>query len=350
MKASLFGLDKQNISKTQFWGKNTFNNVFPLSLLCFMEERRILPKYLIFKSGKVEQISITHHELFGVCDDGRLAYTKVYFDIEAIDERYNSYFKTREQRRKIDVVVRDKETLSALRSLEMKLTAVPDNSTVEKPEDHQSAEIVIRQDTIVYLAMSIVKILTTETSIHKDELKSELIGLLKTNREDQISILGLKEVLLGFFSKYEAKQIPIVLQPIWRTKGNSTELLDNCLDVFVWSNFAFSKLFLDSLSSRNKRCGRTLIWLTETIVECIEKGFADIDKIYAVTYGKQNDKSFAVNGNRTFKYLDSKELKMPRIRRNEIDEIILGDGIQQLKPERRFDAALRIGYYLARSK
>ncbi len=342
MGASLFGLNGENISKSEFWGKNTFNNVLPLSLLCFMEEKKISPKYLILKSNIVKQIFIKHHELFGVSNDSESACGKVYFDIESIDERYNSYYKNSSKRRKIDIVVRDKKSKTALRSLEMKLTAVPDNSTVNKLKEKQSAEIVIRQDTIVYLAFSIVEILNKKEDIDKEKLKKKLIDILRTNG---VNHEGLKMLFLEFFKDNQDQQIPILLQPIWRTEGNSGVLLEHCLDVFVWSNFAFSKLFLDS-KPRNNRCKRTLIWLAQTLLECIENGFADIDKIFGVTLGKQNDKAFAVNGNNTFKYLESDELKKPRIRRDQINDIILGDGIQQLKPERRFDAALKNGYYL----
>ena len=41
------------------------------------------------------------------------------------------------------------------------------------------------------------------------------------------------------------KQEPILMQPIWKTQGKSPTLSENCLDVFVWSNFAFTQLFLD---------------------------------------------------------------------------------------------------------
>ena len=44
---------------------------------------------------------------------------------------------------------------SCLKSLEIKLTALPDNSTYKLSEDKYGCEIVVRPDTIVYLALSI---------------------------------------------------------------------------------------------------------------------------------------------------------------------------------------------------
>lgn len=42
------------------------------------------------------------------------------------------------------------------------------------------------------------------------------------------------------------RQIPLVMQPIWKTQGKSAKLHDYCLDIFVWSNIAFTQLFLDA--------------------------------------------------------------------------------------------------------
>ena len=44
---------------------------------------------------------------------------------------------------------------SCLKSIEIKLTALPDNSTYKFREDKYGCEIVVRADTIVYLALSI---------------------------------------------------------------------------------------------------------------------------------------------------------------------------------------------------
>ena len=143
------------------------------------------------------------------------------------------------------------------------------------------------------------------------------------------------------------KQEPILMQPIWKTLGKSPALAENCLDVFVWSNFAFTQLFLDvargELSSNNRitRQIRTIIWLFKMLYDFSISGQFNHAKIIdELSYNTKNDKAFAVSGIVTHPYMDCEELHHPRITKEEIKNIILGGGQNLLSPERRFDAII----------
>ena len=56
--------------------------------------------------------------------------------------------------------------------------------------------------------------------------------------------------------------------------------------------------------------------------------------------GGRNDKAFAASGKGTYAYLKSPELTHPRIGKDEIKNIIQGNGQMLLQPERRFDAII----------
>jgi hypothetical protein len=58
------------------------------------------------------------------------------------------------------------------------------------------------------------------------------------------------------------------------------------------------------------------------------------------SYNTLNDKAFAVSGIVTHSFMQSPELTTPRIKSNEIKNIILGGGQNLLSPERRFDAII----------
>ena len=62
--------------------------------------------------------------------------------------------------------------------------------------------------------------------------------------------------------------------------------------------------------------------------------------IHSMLFNTKNDKAFAVNGMVTHSFMNSEELVRPRIKREEIKNIILGNGEQLLSPERRLDAAI----------
>lgn len=114
----------------------------------------------------------------------------------------------------------------------------------------------------------------------------------------------------------------------------------------MWSNLAFTRLFIDAAKlelnsdkiTRHKRC---VVWLAKMLYD-----FANTSKInHTVTIDEislntKNDKAFALSGSRTHKYMKSPELTNPRIKREEINNIILGGGEKLLSPERRFDAII----------
>lgn len=135
------------------------------------------------------------------------------------------------------------------------------------------------------------------------------------------------------------------MQPVWKTEGKSPKLSEHCLDVFVWSNLAFTQLFLD-VARREliafktiTRQVRTAVWLFKMLYDFSLNGQINHRKVIdELSYDTKNDKAFAVNGKVTYPYMRSDILTEPRITKKQIKEIILGGGQNLLSPERRFDA------------
>lgn len=136
------------------------------------------------------------------------------------------------------------------------------------------------------------------------------------------------------------------MQPIWKTEGKSPRLAEYCLDVFIWSNLAFAKLFLDVAKMESKankitRPIRTAIWLCKMLFDFSKNGQIHPAQIIdRLSFNTKNDKAFALGGRTTHRYMDSPYLQKPRISRNQIKDIILGGGQNLLSPERRFDAII----------
>lgn len=122
------------------------------------------------------------------------------------------------------------------------------------------------------------------------------------------------------------------------------------MDVFVWSNLAFARLFIDLTKKEINRFGyvrtiarhtRTVLWLFKMLYEFSLSGSFNYGKIIDnLSYNTKNDKAFAVSGKITHAYMNSQSLKQPRIQKQEIKSIILGGGQNLLSPERRFDAII----------
>jgi hypothetical protein len=139
-------------------------------------------------------------------------------------------------------------------------------------------------------------------------------------------------------------QRPFVLQPIWKTVGRTLQLHDNAFDMFVWSDFAFTRLFFKDIriiKGRPSRSVRTITWLAKMLLDFARDGKIDhkwvIDNM---SFNTKNDKAFAVNGKDTQPFMKSPELTNPRIKKDAARHIVLGGGEKLLRPERRLDAAL----------
>lgn len=349
-KSSLFGLDNSNRDFTQkdSWGKKQFNSSFPASLACYMHSQKIKPVYLqLDKKLRVAHSTISIAQLFGIEPTNR----DLFFAFESDYVPYQQLVVGNIPR--IDLVTQSNGT--CLRGLEIKLTALPDNSTCDLTDDKFGSEIVIRPDSIVYLALSIA----TNYKQNTIELKN-LIG----NDFDEIKdwtegiavmpfIPKMVEVLNTILLQSLDKQEPLIVQPIWKTIGKLSQLADSCLDIFVWSNYAFTRLFLnvaaDELTTENKitRQLRSVVWLLKMLLDFCENGKINHTKIIdELSFNTKNDKAFAVSGKVSQPFMACPELTKPRITKDEIKNIILGDGHLLLSPERRFDAIIYNSPYL----
>lgn len=341
-KPALFGIVHSNRDFTQKggWGKNQFNTSFPAALVCYMESKDIHSVYLTLdKTGEIYHDTISAGDLFGLdCTSEELFF--------AFERDYAPYqIKIINELPRIDLVTLNSTTSQHLQGLEVKLTALPDNSTCTLTESLYGAELVIRPDTIVYLALSLSNPSTNF---------EPLLDVAKNIRDwtDEREMLEkLPEILLGLekvIASQLKNQTPLILQPVWKTKGKSSELADNCLDSFVWSNLGFTRLFVDATHKKLEnspssitRQMRTTLWLAKMLFDYSQDKQINtswvIDKM---TYNTKNDKAFSVNGGVTQPYMSSEELTNPRISKSEIKNIILYGGHKLLSPERRFDAII----------
>ena len=340
----LFGIKNSNRNFTQknSWSKNQFNTSFPASLSSYLSHKNIENNYIVLgKDLKVKHSFLSTTELFGINPDRE----NIFYAFESIHNPFQSFVIGTLPR--VDLVIQDMDG-NCLSGIEVKLTALPDNATCDFFENKFGTEIVIRPDTIVYLACSIAqnfkdKINELKSYFHEkfDKISdwSEINNVLPFIKE-MVSILD------KISSNLIDNQKPIVMQPIWKTEGKSPRLTENCLDIFVWSDLGFMQLFLDAgrgekeLTKINRQV-RTIVWLFKMLFEFSKSGQFDHHRIIdELSYNTKNDKAFAVSGMVTHPYMSSKNLTKPRITKAELKNIILGGGQNLLSPERRFDTII----------
>lgn len=336
---SLFGLKNTNrdFTKKETWGKNQFNSSFPASLCCFLASKSLQANYLAIEQKQLKPVFISIKDIFGINPDDK----DTYFAFESQHTPYQKFVYGSLPR--TDLVIQRESTGECLNGLEVKLTALPDNTTYDLTENLYGSEIVVRPDTIVYLACSIAAKLS-------NELGDLLPSIKITDWSDSKQVLEKVDRIISAIKKIsidlEENQTPFLLQPIWKTIGKSPELAENCLDIFIWSNAGFANL-ISSIANNNinakeiTRQTRTAIWLYKMLNDIKEKKKFDHEKIIDnLSYNTKNDKAFASAGNITNKYMACPRLITPIIKKSEIKEIILGGGQNLLSPERRFDAII----------
>ncbi len=339
IQPSLFGLNKTNRDFTQreTWGENQFNSSFPAALCCFLASKNMQANYLAVSSGKLKPSLISIKDVFGIKADDKDA----YFAFESQHTPYQKFVVGSLPR--TDLVIQKESTGECLSGLEVKLTALPDNTTCDLDEGLYGSEVVVRPDTIVYLACSIAAGLS--------EKLGDILPTIKINDWSEASLVLAKidsiVSAIGSLSvTLEEGQNAFLLQSVWKTIGKSPKLAENCLDMFVWSNAGFSN-FISSIANKKSdatgitRQTRTAIWLYKMLSDIKDHKKFNHEKIIdSLSYNTKNDKAFASAGNVTNKYMSCQRLVKPIIKKSQIKEIILGGGQNLLSPERRFDAIL----------
>lgn len=345
-KPGLFGLvhSNRNFTHKDSWGKNCFNSSFPASLCCYLFSRSFQNIFLkLDRDLKIICDQISTSDLYGLDPLSE----NLFYAFESPFTPYQQYVIGNFPR--VDLVTQARDTGICLQPIEIKLTALPDHTTCDLSEDLYGCEIVVRPDTIVYLACSIVDILRTDIKKY-NQLIIDIPDRLDWTEANMIIpyipqiIDSLDKIMLSIIDQ----QRPLLMQPIWKTEGKSPKLAEYCLDIFVWSNLAFTRLFIDLTKSELENYGmiksitrntRTAIWLFKMLSDFNKQGFFDHSSIIdSLSYNTKNDKAFAVSGKITHSYMSSEFLSKPRIKKTEIQNIILGGGQYLLSPERRFDA------------
>lgn len=325
------------------WGKNQFNSSFPASLVAYMSSKEILPVFICTnQNNEIVHKHISATNLFGIDPLSEDA----YYDYEAGYFPYEQYY-TASKKEKIDLVMINRSLSTPVSGIEVKLTTLPDNTTKDLPDEDYGSEIVVRSPTILFLACSIC---SCYDSLEGKMKLHEMLNTIGEEIHDWGEIRqvvphydAIKQAVLSVSSDLADEQVPLIMQPIWKTNKNLTDLDEHCLDVFVWSNLSVIQMALRDSSSDDdiSRNQRTIIWLYKMLWDFTQFGkFNYTSIVNQLSYKYKTDKAFAISGKLTNPFLKSPELESPRISKYEIKNIILGDGQKLLRPERRFDAYL----------
>ena len=310
-----------------------------------MRDKAIKAIYLSVDANlNVQASEIEIDEIFNT----RVENSKLSFDFESKFKAYQKF--AFDDIKGIDLVISDEN--SQLQALEIKLTVIPDNSTCGQDEKDWSSEIVIRPATTSYSALGIAH--SCERDFSRIREIFEPVCSTIQHWDSKIEIVSKRAAILDslniFQSEFRRKQKPFLMQPIWKTKGKSPILDEHAFDLFVWSDFAICRPFIDRSNEGDgvvNRFMRSSARLTRILYELSTSQKTNIKRIYTeMSFGLQSDKEFALSGKITKNYMNHERRTNPIIKPNVLKEIILNGDEKMLSPERRFDQTI---YYTAES-
>lgn len=335
--------NRQNLS--DLMSKNNFTTEAPLIFASYIHRslgRGLTLIKAVSKNGALE----TKQEETGLPSILNVNPDDAYYSFETT---YNGYRGLSiNEPRKSDVVVIDRNSGNHASAFEVKLCVIPNAGTAAKDHDQQSLEIVLRPPTIEQLAFSIAD---TYGEQRRQELGRLITGQLGDNVQgyqwtDKRFMLDHLDRIHGAVKAIATegidKQKPFILMGIWRTTGQSDFLEERCFDTFAWTNLAFLQLLSSRPPSNDiSRPDRSLIWLIKALFDYSAQGRIDFKQSSDITFGLQTDKAGAFAGNIMYKFMNGERFKQPLISRDKIPVILPSLAQQELKPERRLDAALK---------
>jgi hypothetical protein len=351
MPSGLYGIEHSNRTVDNHWGKNCFNSSFPAATASYMMEHDIPAIYIKLEecNGNLQIVS-SEISLREVLNCGDKNATDLYFSFESAYEPYQQYsFDTIDS---IDLVIKDLEG-HYLSPLEVKLTVLPDSTTYSKTEDKWGSELVVRAATTSYCALGMYNTLKQDPlsvrAIFEDACSS--IQMWDNDFEMTHKMVNLCASIDSFQRRYYTNQKPLLMQTIWKTQGKSPLLADNAFDIVVWSDYAFSRLFIDSSyesAQTMSRPMRATARLARCLWELSKSGKIRVADIYRqMAFGNQTDKEFSIPGTKWRQYVTSERILSPILPKEVVNQIIEEGYIERLSPERRFDQTL---YFTVRTQ
>jgi hypothetical protein len=337
----LFGLSNtnRNFTDPETWGKNQFNSSFPTALGCYMHLKGLKANYLGMENGKFKITEIGIDQLYGqdpLSRDVLYAFESAFVQLQplVIGRLPNT-----------DLVVSSvSNPTRQSRALEIKLTALPDKATSLLPESEYGSELVVRPDTIFYLCATLFEDNRQKVKEIFNHSKIRVSDWSEPS-EVLVELPNIRKTLYSLSKNADAKQSPVLMQPVWKTKGQTPILADNCLDLFAWSSLGFLDFILDigegEAGQAMTRQMRTVVWVYKVLEDLSLNSKTSFSNIVdELSFNTKNDKAFAASGRVTKRYMGHANLTKPRITKGEIKNIVIGGGQNYLSPERRFDAIL----------
>lgn len=341
MSTGLYGIVNSNRSKDAHWGKNCFNSSFPAALANYMMTKDI--KAIYIRLNEKLQVVADTISIRDVFNCGSRTPEDLYFAFESTYEPYQEF--SFDNIDCIDLVIKDKWG-AYLSPLEVKLTVLPTDATSHKPEVEWGCELVVRSATTSYCALGMFNELRNKAKDIRQIFEPACSSIQSWDNDFEMchKTPSLCACVNDFQRAYYRYQKPLLMQTIWKTVGKTPSLASQAFDIVVWSDYAFSRLFVDSSSEVQKKMSRPMratARLARCLWELSKSGKIRQKDIYRqMAFDNQTDKEFAIGGQKWRQYVKGNRIVRPILPSEVVHDILDAEAFSKLSPERRFDQTL----------
>lgn len=248
---------------------------------------------------------------------------------------------------KADVVFRDDRGVPSGFAC-IQCSVVPDASTRGLADELTGPELTMRTDLLALCALSSASSIAGDSKRALDILERSVP--YNIDWSDWSAVEPYLDTIQGNMSRLfidmADAQSPVLLQCVWRTRGDGPFLADDAMDVFVWTDFALSDLFVNpsrptvSGPSKAARCAVREYLLVTSVLRGERPDVGEVFDLtdYGLPAGKGKEMMF--NGRITNRCMHSDRLTFPSIARNEVAFLASNGFKDMVMPERRLDMAL----------
>lgn len=343
---AFYGIKESNLAAEGMWSREMFPKAFSVALVNYMGGQGIDLNTVSADRLDCRVGEIGVNELYGGTGLGT---DKLVFDFDTV---YAPHAAIADAVPESDLVVTGRDGVP-LRRLDMQASVVPDASTNGLAPELMGPELTVRTPSLVNCALSMATSLMDDREdalrILCEDIPENLDWRIWDSVRDYVPTVI--DSILGLEAEFIDRQSPFMLQSIWRSEDGGPLMAEHALDAFVWTDYAFTRLFLGSTRrpsdggpSRPARCAvRLHMMLTDLLAE----RRPDMDALVLATrYGVSGNKEFMVSGKATNRLMACDRLAMPAVPSSDVPKLATEGFESMIVPERRLDASV---YYAARA-
>lgn len=334
-----YGIRRSNVSMQTLWSKNYFPRSLSVALVNYFGDRATPINYIKVNNGNRSCVTeIPVGDLYRCPVSGL---SDVSFDFDSV---YEPFTELADGVPESDLVIRDPRGLP-LSHLEVLTSVIPDSSTKGQPDDLMGPEVTVRTNLLQACALSMASSLYGE---------GDAIDILELGIPQDMDWSDLDEVwpyvdrmvenLDAMESRFTDRQSPFLLQSVWKSERDGPFMADDAMDAFAWSDFAFTRLFLDPTgrsSESRQRPLRAAVRLYRMLTLMLRGEHPDLGEVVEETsYGSSDSRELMVAGRAVNRYMACDRLTRPKASRLDVSFLGTTGFESMIEPERRLDVSV----------